>query len=104
MQIACPESRPQLISDKSAWAAADFASPQDYRRSFSPEMIDEIGSKADELISMKRDLKNIGYREIALQKDSSSLITALVFVRLQLKQIPVNLLKKSILRQSWPPC
>ena len=76
MQVACPESRPQLISDKSAWTAADFASPQDYRRSFTPEMIDEIGSKARELLAANRDLKSLGYHEFALQKSDAFLRNA----------------------------
>ena len=67
MQVCNPQDRPQLITDKSAWTAADFTSPQDYRRSFSPEMIAEIGSQADELLACNRSLKDLAYREIALQ-------------------------------------
>lgn len=42
MHIASPETRPTRVTDRTAWVAADFSSPESYRRPLSREMIAEL--------------------------------------------------------------
>ena len=73
MHIASPDSRPQVIDNRSAWTAADFPTPEAYRRTFSAEMVDEISQVASDALAQERVLNEIGYREITLPKTDAFL-------------------------------
>ncbi|MEZ5856182.1 MAG: TauD/TfdA family dioxygenase [Hyphomicrobiaceae bacterium] len=46
MRVCSPENRPERITDRTAWTAADFPSPDSYRRPLMRDVIAELESAA----------------------------------------------------------
>lgn len=66
MRVAIPESRPQRVTDSTAWVAADFPGPESYRRPLAREMIAELEATARKLLAQAARPQDAAYAEARL--------------------------------------
>ncbi len=66
MPVCRPDQRPDAITDSTAWIAADFPTPESYRRPLDREMIAELESAARQALASPTPPHAIGYRKAAL--------------------------------------
>lgn len=76
MQVATPANRPEMITERCAWVAADFPTPASYRRELTPRMVDEVADAAAAVLKDSRVLSDLGFREVALPETSKLLLSA----------------------------